>query len=78
MDVIELRSDLHNIIDKITDRKVLQAVKTLLSNKAIVKSDWWDNITEEERKEIELGLAEAERGEVIPHKDVMEKHKKWL
>lgn len=78
MDVTELRTDLHNKIDKITDRNILQALRTLLSNKAIEKSDWWDTITEEERKEIELGLAEAERGEVIPHEEVMKKYKKWL
>lgn len=78
MDVTELRTELHNKIDKITDRNILQALRTLLSNKAIEKSDWWDTITEEERKEIELGLAEAERGEVIPHEEVMKKYKKWL
>ena len=78
MDITELRTDLHNKIDKITDRTILQALRTLLSNKAIEKSDWWDTITEEERKEIELGLAEAERGEVIPHEEVMKKYKKWL
>ena len=78
MDVTELRTELHNKIDKITDRNILQALRTLLSNKAIEESDWWDTITEEERKEIELGLAEAERGEVIPHEEVMKKYKKWL
>jgi len=78
MDVIELRSDLHNIIDRITDRNVLRAVKTLLSNKVIEKTDWWNTITEEERQEIETGLAEAERGEVITHEEVMAKYKKWL
>ena len=78
MDVIELRSDLHNIIDRITDRNVLRAVKTLLSNKVIEKTDWWNTITEEERQEIETGLTEAERGEVITHEEVMAKYKKWL
>ena len=78
MDVTELRTELHNKIDKITDRNILQALRTLLSNKAIEKSDWWDTLTEEEHKEIELGLAEAKRGEVIPHEEVMKKYKKWL
>jgi len=78
MDVIELRTDLHNIIDKITDSNILNAVKTLLSGKTAPQTDWWDTISEEERTEIEQGLAEADRGEVIAHEEVMKKYKKWL
>ncbi len=78
MDVIELRTDLHNMIDKITDSNILSAVKTLLSGKTATQTDWWDTISDEERAEIEQGLAEADRGEVIPHKEVMAKYKKWL
>ena len=78
MDVIELRTDLHNMIDKINDSNVLNAVKTLLAGKATKQPDWWDTISDEEREEIEQGLAEADRGEVIPHEEVMAKYKKWL
>jgi len=78
MDVIELRTDLHNMIDKITDSNILNAVKTLLSGKTAAQTDWWDTISDEERAEIEQGLAEADRGEVIPHEEVMKKYQKWL
>jgi predicted transcriptional regulator len=39
--------------------------------------DWWDEIDAEERAEIEEGLAQAERGEVISHKEVMSRYDKW-
>jgi predicted transcriptional regulator len=78
MNVIELRSDLHNMIDKITDSNILNAVKTLLSERTATQADWWDIISDEERTEIEQGLAEADRGEVISHEEVMAKYKKWL
>ena len=78
MDYIELRTDLHNMIDKITDSKVLNAVKTLLSDKSISKADWWETIDKDERAEIEQGLAEAEKGEVTPHEEVLAKYNKWL
>ena len=78
MDVIGLRTDLHNMIDKISDSNILNAVKTLLSSKSVSQADWWDTLSKEERVEIEQGLAEADRGEVIPHEEVMEKYKKWL
>ena len=78
MDVKEIRADLHNMIDKISDRNVLNAVRTLLSGKAETKADWWDTIGAEERREIEQGLDEDDKGEVTPHEEVREKYKKWL
>ena len=75
MDVIELRADLHNMIDKISDSNVLNAVKTLLSGKTAKQTDWWNTINEEERAEILQGLAEADRGELILHEEVMAKYK---
>lgn len=66
------------MIDKITDSNILNAVKTLLSDKVVAKTDWWDTVSDEERIEIEQGLAEADRGEVISHEKVMAKYKKWL
>lgn len=78
MDVKELRADLHNLIDKISDRDVLNAVKVLLSGKGDTNVDWWDSASEEERAEIEQGLAEDDKGEVTSHEKIREKYKKWL
>ena len=78
MNVIELRTDLHNMIDKISDSNILNALKVLLKEKTSPQEDWWDTISDEEREEIEQGLEEAERGEVIPHEEVMKKYEKWL
>ena len=78
MDVIELRTDLHNMIDRVKDSEVLNAVKTLLKGKTARQDNWWDTISDEERAEIEEGVSEADRGEVIPHEEVMEKYSKWL
>lgn len=78
MGIFELRVDLHNMIDKISDSSILYAVRTLLSGKAVKQVDWFDTISEEERAEIKQGLAEADHGELIPHEEVMAKYKKWL
>ena len=34
--------------------------------------DWWNEISESERKAIEESLAEADDGQLIPHAKVME------
>jgi predicted transcriptional regulator len=41
-------------------------------------TDWWDEIDEDEKAEIEEGIAQADRGEVIPHQEVMAKYQQWL
>lgn len=50
---------------------ILQKVEDVFKK----KTDWWDEISEEERQSIEKGLAEADRGELIPHEQVMKELK---
>jgi thiamine pyrophosphate-dependent acetolactate synthase large subunit-like protein len=66
-----------NLINWITSLQETDLIEKL---EALQKeeSDWWDDLSEEEKAEIEQGLAEADRGEVIPHEEVMKKYKKWL
>lgn len=67
--------------------KKLQLVKLVINTKepAVLKKvedifkaepDWWDEISDDESKAIEQGLAEADRGELIPHEEVMARYKK--
>ncbi len=35
-------------------------------------ADWWDEISEAEKKAIEKGIAEADSGKLISHAEVME------
>jgi predicted transcriptional regulator len=48
---------------------ILTKVEAILKKEKA--SDWWDEISPEEKKAIEKGLAEADRGELIPHEEVM-------
>lgn len=34
-------------------------------------ADWWDELGEDLKAELEKSLAEADRGELIPHEEVM-------
>ncbi|NLL27318.1 MAG: hypothetical protein GX259_00830 [Bacteroidales bacterium] len=42
------------------------------------KSDWWDEISDEERNSIEKGLKDISDGRVISHSDVMKRYEKYL
>jgi len=59
----------------LNDIRTLNEFITLKKNAEV---DWWDEISAEERSGIEEGLAQADRGELIPHEEVMTKYKKWL
>lgn len=50
-------------------------LKRLIVLKREQENDWWDQPSKEEKAEIEEGLAKADRGEVVPHKEVMAKYK---
>jgi hypothetical protein len=52
-------------------------LKRFITLKKEQEKDWWDLLSTEEKSEIEEGLAQADRGEVVPHKEVMAKYKKW-
>lgn len=52
-------------------------LKQFIALKKERDKDWWDQISDDEKSEIEEGLAQANRGEVVAHKEVMAKYKKW-
>jgi predicted transcriptional regulator len=55
-----------------------QTISEFLALKKSKETDWWDEISAEEKSEIEEGLAQADKGELISHEEVKEKYKKWL
>jgi len=73
MSTLELKSNLHDLIEDIEDNDILSAVYLLLAkqqNKADEK-DFWDELPEYVKAGIEEGLVQSERGEGIPHDEVM-------
>jgi len=71
--MVELKTEIHNLVEKADDIQLLQAIKILLSKGA--DSDWWKELSNDEKQAIEKGLKESEAGELIPHNVVMEEIK---
>lgn len=82
MSTAELKYQLIELISGLNDGKVLKDIKNFISKKIssskVRDADWWDELTEDQKAEIEASIAEANRGEFIPHEDVLKKYKKWL
>jgi len=77
MNALELRSDLHELIDRVNDISMLSALKTILS-KQTSESDFWEELPLNVQESVKRGMRQVENGETITHEEVMQKHKKWL
>lgn len=75
---MDIQAEKLNLIKWLTEVTEPSVIKRFIALKNSEVSDWWDEIDEDEKAEIEAGLSQADRNEVIPHKDVMAKYQKWL
>lgn len=42
------------------------------------KTDWWDEITDEERAAVDKGLADIKAGRIRPHREAKKLYERWL
>jgi predicted transcriptional regulator len=70
-----LRKQVKKYIDE-ADDKTVQMVYALLE--AEHQYDFWDELPEEVRADIDEAIKQADAGELIPHEEVMKKYQKWL
>lgn len=73
MTIVEIKSNLHQLIDKEEDVSVLSSVLHFLKKE---NNDIWDSLSEEERNAINEGLKDVETGNVISFEAFTNKHKK--
>ncbi len=71
MNLLAKKLELVQMIINTQKPSILKKVEDVLLKEK--KTDWWDEISESERKAIEQGIAEADREELIPHEEVMKK-----
>lgn len=72
MNAVELKSDLHSLIDKASDLNILQAVRIILTKESGKRIDWADNLSDELRKELEASIEEADKGVTLSHEEAMD------
>ncbi len=75
MNAIELKSDLHQLIERANDLSILQTVKVILSKESAHKTDWADTLSDSLKDELEASIEEADQGKTISHTDAMQQIK---
>ncbi|AZB28063.1 MULTISPECIES: hypothetical protein [Chryseobacterium] len=53
-------------------------IKKLIQFRKEETKDWWNSISDEEKKSIEKGIAEADENDVKPHSEARKLYEKWL
>ena len=66
MDIQATKAELIAWLKSVNDTSVLKQVTAIKDQK-----DWWDTISEKERKAIDDGIEQIEQGKGIPHDEVM-------
>ncbi|UOY06920.1 hypothetical protein L0P88_23760 [Muricauda sp. SCSIO 64092] len=74
MDIEATKLELMHLLLQTQKESLLAKVKKVFEDEGI---DWWDDMDEQERQEAMTGLEQADKGEFVPHKKVMERFNKW-
>lgn len=65
-------------LNQVRDPELIMAFKNLLKyRKNNLEKDWWDNISAEEKSEIEVGLGQAHSGELVSNEEALKNARKW-
>ncbi len=80
METIELKLNLHNLIEKIENESLLKAIYIMITHKPVLSGNTikFTDLPKALQEEIEEGLEQAEKGEFISHEEVMKKYQEWL
>jgi hypothetical protein len=71
MKAIELKSDLHRLVDSVNDVDILKAVKIILAKEVENKNDWAQILNKDLKTELEASILEADQSKTISHEDAM-------
>ncbi len=74
-EVAILKKQVKKYIDT-ADEKVVKMVHAMLEVNA--ENDWWDDLSEDLKKEINEAIKELEKGKGIPHEKVKKMYPQWF
>lgn len=62
-------------ISTVDDSSVIERIKKIREEES---GDWWDSISDKEKESIEIGLIDADNGNVVQHSEARKLYEKWL
>lgn len=71
----DLRKEVIDYIQN-ADEKTVKMVHAML--KADAEEDWWDEMPDDVKADVEAAMQESERGEGMSHEEVKKKYSEWF
>lgn len=71
MDIQLEKLELIKLLAETNDESIITSIKNIFNSK---KKDWWDDLTEEQKNEIEEGERQIERGEFVDFEEFIQKY----
>ncbi len=62
-------------LSTLNDESIIEKIMKLRESE---RSDWWREVSKEEKKSIEKGIKDADSGKLEPHSNVKKLYEKWL
>jgi len=78
MDISAEKLDIIQRICEIQDNDLIDLIKNIVDSPHTSKSDWWNQITQEEKDSVNRGLNDLQQGKVYSHDQIRKKYEKWL
>lgn len=69
MNTAELKNHLHKLIVDTNDIDVLTKIESYFNRLKTKDNDWWDELSESSKRDVEEGVEQAENGDLIDHKE---------
>lgn len=74
----EIKQNIHSLVDTVDDEAVLEQIKEMVEYMATEGVVNWNSLSEAERKSVEKGIEQLNRGEKIDYEDIRKQYPEWL
>ena len=78
MSTAELKSTLHKLIVETDDIDILAQIKEVFFALKSGQLDWADLLSDKERRMMEKGIIQADKGQLISHEQMRKNIKEWI
>lgn len=76
MNIEKEKLDIIRWVTTLNDETSIERLKMLKDNPSL--TDWWNDISDDEKSAIEEGLADIKAGRLKSHEEVRKLYEKWL
>ncbi len=75
---IKIKQNLHTLIDNLQDVRILKLVHEAVCEIIEDKRIKWNSLSENERRSIETGIEQPDKGEKINYEDIKKEFHEWF